>query len=345
MRQDRVTSGSPIKTLREAFKFRKLSSKKGESTATSNLSAKPLHSTSKGSPTKFKSPRKNRMTHSHNANRESAQRITLFKHDNVRVLHGSLTTTPTNLSDFQQCTTSLLAMGRMEIYEIKTNSSCSKYLTIGKDSNVVHPLLPRLRVTKAEFESQYYISFSNPERFWEIQFMDGDSASSQEFERVISGLCDFATMPREEDVYNENDSQGSETVDEDSIDELNYLLSDDEMEEDIEQNCNTSAVISTNDRVSVKSALIDSNTEFRKVMSAILPPLDEDLASSKWTLPSGPAPLLNVHNPPTKRQSLYIGKSEIPLDLSSLKYNNRRSFSGVSDYETLVSLKNLHLDE
>ena len=336
---ERNTSASPIKSLKEAFKFHKLTSKKVDRTSTPKLLSNHTGEASQASPSRHKSSKRDKMR-SHNTNRESAQRITLFKHDNVKMLHGNLMSTPSSLSDFQQCATSLLAMGRMEIYEIKTNSSCSKYLTIGKDSNIVHPLLPRLRVSKAGLQNQYYISFSNPDRFWEIQFAGDDRKSMEEFEQVISRLCDFVILP---ETQNESDHDESRTMDTDDVDELNYLLSDVEQEE-LFQNDTVSVAETSHDNTSIRSNVCDSNSEFRKVMQGILPPLDENLTSSKWSLPSAPTPLFDFKKNVSKRQSLYIGSSEVSVDISSLKYN-RRSISGLSDYDTLVSLQNLHLDD
>lgn len=346
------SSRSPFKTIKHAFKLHKLNNNpttlSSISTSDRLLQIDNVKLTVPRSPTKSKSTKKimNRN------NRKSAQRISLFKYDNVKVLTGFLTTTTSSVTsqDFRIPSTSLLAMGPLEIYEIKTNSSCSKYITIGKNSNVIHPLLSTLRVTKLlnkvdQLTIQYYISFSNPDRFWEIQFLDADDHISENFEDVISKLCQLIFL---DDGDHHEDSR---TINDESADDLNYLLdeSSDNEEEVISNKSVLKPPIFLPKRRSTINTYVkgigdsnDINLAFKNALKKARPTLNTYNDSMKWSLSED---FNSIHSNKKKvkyRESMYIHSSSD--DFGQVRAN-RRSFSVFSDYETLVSLQNLKLQE
>ncbi|SMN18371.1 similar to Saccharomyces cerevisiae YMR204C INP1 Peripheral membrane protein of peroxisomes involved in peroxisomal inheritance [Maudiozyma saulgeensis] len=361
-----TASKSPFKSIKRALKFHK---QHDRSTITQTIPSLEYNSygKSQGSPIKAKtttaSSRKSKLSD----NRKSAQRISLFYCDNVKVLHGALSTMTPTLEDFRYTTTSLLAMGPLEIYEIKTNSSCSKYLTIGKNSDIIHPLLPKLKVTKliihenGDVINSYYISFSNPSRFWEIQFPHCDDADHNQFESVISNFCRLMCLEDKDEtqkvMHNENIDDDSKTINNESLDDLNYLLEDSDSDNDdtsdekkIEKyNRNKTygdSVFISNSRSEMLSSSKQINIQFRKVIEDVLPSPDTTLTQNKWTWKHSKYQNSSISDKNSHkmsyRRSLYISNTNTLFDLGSIK-NNRRSVSGLSDYDTLVSLHNLRI--
>ncbi|CCD26629.1 Inp1p NDAI_0I00600 [Naumovozyma dairenensis CBS 421] len=300
------SSSSTLRNLRETFKFK--SSRKSTSSKKDPI---PLHTNVKSnhrtlqrkplseSPSKpstpipkkkssFSSPSSNDKTtipnNNNNNKRTSAQKISLFKYDNVQVMNcfvpisasstrrSSSSHSSSNFADSHSDKsdlsntisvrikpTSLMAQGPLEIYQIFTpdissnmkgsvngngngNGQTMNYLSIGRNSNIIHPLLPKLKVTKlyggsgANDGYKYFINFYNPERFWEIDFLPilGNDMSVneplqnviKEFERVISKVCQFAII--EEEVEDEG-QLGADSLAENSsvhINRLNLIYTD-----------------------------------------------------------------------------------------------------------------------
>lgn len=311
-----------------------------------------------GSPIKKKKQSRVTASNKNTDNRKSAQRISLFHQENVKILSGSLTTTRPTLNDFKNSSTSLLAMGPLEIYEIKTNCSCSKYMTIGKNGDIIHPLLPKLKITKLvkhndnnDSSYSYYIPFSNPSRFWEIQFSQYVNCNgNNEFEKLVSKLCNLVYLEElNESVHDVHDIsfEDSPTInndDDSGSDELNYLLEDSDEDEENELITDLHQIP---EKYSIKSHTFEfksKNTEisqeFRKVMNDILPPIQTFPDTDKWDWSRTRD---NKSKKLAYRGSLYIPNAKLAsFDVHSNKLN-RRSVSGLSDYDTLVSLHNLRL--
>ena len=300
--------------------------------------------------------------------RSSAQRITLFKHDNVRIFNGELAI-PTNVPDSESKSQkfhqldhnsklgeklkskkplTLLALGPLEIYEIKTNKSGSKYLTVGKrDSNIIHPLLPRLRIVKYDgIRYCYFVAFSNPSRFWRIEFLDTGrqgcdlDSITKEFEAVIKRVCRLLEIRN--DASQGVDNYGG--LSSSNLDELNYLLDDSDDDcggwhhEHLARVCgepnkskygrdSVSLVEFSDQRVIVHRSV---NVEFQKVMSHLRGPLG--LESLSYT------------NGSLVRSSAYdMSRSQSTLTVSSFVSDKQRfysegtSSSALSDRDTLVS--------
>ncbi|EJS44168.1 YMR204C [Saccharomyces arboricola H-6] len=166
--------------------------------------------------------------------------------------------------------TSLMAKGPIEIYQICTGFDKLKdnvvsvqklsgdsshdghvvnYLSIGRHGDIVHPVLPKLQITRLNGAGfKYFISFYNPERYWEIEFLPLTNQTRSElentakaFENIISKICQFSHT-NEEDTIGNNESLcdkfaptlgiESPNVEISDDDELNYLL-----EEEDEHSC------------------------------------------------------------------------------------------------------------
>lgn len=307
--------GSTLRSLKESFKFRgSVNSKKVSSQSGCNTQSSPSKvRRSSGESRKGKQ-------------RLSAQRVSLFKYENVRVLSSSMSggirrgsdstasSNTTKSSDAASVSSNrsrssvkvkpstLMARGTLEIYQICTpNSSTAEkrqemnYLSLGRKENIVHPILPRLQVTKvAGSKNKFIIHFYNPDRFWEIEFLPMADTKTllnvvEEFETVIVTICDYsatndsaveekkpsatkrveiATDPvinKDKDLEKEeNEIEKEETLKEDDDDDLNYLL-----EEDEEQLTNN---LSQADQcTSENNTDEDVNKAFRKAMHNFKP--------------------------------------------------------------------------
>jgi len=360
-----TTSKSPFKSIKRVLKFNKQHDRSATCQSIPKLEY-TSHLKSRGSSMEVKTGNRSHSTKTSN-NRKSAQRISLFYCDNVKVLNATLSTPNPTLQDFRYTSTSLLAMGPLEIYEIKTNSSCSKYLTIGKNSDIVHPLLPKLKVTKliihenSEEINRYYISFSNPSRFWEIQFPQDDSIKNDIFESVISKSCRLIYLEDkykiEKEFSNVITEDDSKTINNDSIDDLNYLLEDSDSDNDdisitktiMDSDKNKKANNSTyypNKSSKLLSNSNDINQQFRKVIEEMSPFTEKVESHNKWVWKQSNhqnlAPSEKNNKKMAYKRSLYVSNPNILLDIGSIK-TNRRSVSGLSDYDTLVSLHNLRI--
>ncbi|KAJ1543749.1 Inp1p [Saccharomyces cerevisiae] len=168
--------------------------------------------------------------------------------------------------------TSLMAKGPIEIYQICTGFDKLKenIAPFQKSSKAILPKLQITRLNGAGFK--YFISFYNPERYWEIEFLPLISQSQSElensvkaFENVISKICQFshinegATIGNNESLSDKfklpptsdieppnteiinNDDDNDDDDDNYDDDDLNYLL-----DEEYEQGCtdNSFSVIS-----------------------------------------------------------------------------------------------------
>ncbi|CAI1647319.1 hypothetical protein SEUBUCD646_0M03420 [Saccharomyces eubayanus] len=169
--------------------------------------------------------------------------------------------------------TSLMAKGPIEIYQICTGFGNLKenveliqksskdsshdghvvnYLSIGRHGDIVHPVLPKLQITRLNGTGyKYFISFYNPERYWEIEFLPIDNQTrsdlenkAKDFENIISKICQFSQIS-EEDTIGNNESLSDKFAtsstsivkspnieigddDGDGEDELNYLLDEED---------------------------------------------------------------------------------------------------------------------
>ncbi|CUS23336.1 LAQU0S09e02476g1_1 [Lachancea quebecensis] len=193
--------------------------------------------------------------------RLSAQRVTLFKYEHVRVMNCNTSSQRSNSDSSASTVTSqstvlrrsssrddsspgtfkretcLMSNGVLEIYQIITYNVKSPpqkmtYLCLGRKGNIVHPILPRLQVTRLDSpDFKISILLFNPERFWEIEFLPSgglgklDDQIAFEFESVISTICSY----RSEKILTSDETQPPEqlpgTSDNDESD-LEYLLED-----------------------------------------------------------------------------------------------------------------------
>lgn len=163
-----------------------------------------------------------------NRQRLSAHKVSLFLYPNVKAVSckdGNMTKSP------------LLSNGPLELYQIVTPSLNNNdrgqemnYLSLGRRGNIVHPILPRLQVKRlnANNEISFLITFYNPERYWELEFLPSNNdneellAAVRDFERVISSVCVYTGL----EVGTEAEAE----------DELDYLLNESEQESDSESN-------------------------------------------------------------------------------------------------------------
>lgn len=270
---------STLRSLKDSLKFKGSVNHKKSLSSNSNETLESLQPskvrsglTSKGDPVRAKQ-------------RLSAQRITLFKYEKVRAMscsvdlatrRGSESSTSTmtmkssdTLSDASIQShssvrikpTTLVSSGALEVYQIFTPNLNPKektqemnYLSLGRKDTIVHPILPRLRVSKlGKSGIKFLISFYNPERYWEIEFLPAKEPrvladAIAEFEAVISKICIYSTTDEQHAekhkdldkcakdktitnvVYGANMSPAEKSLVEESSDEeeddLSYLLTD-----------------------------------------------------------------------------------------------------------------------
>ncbi|CAI4048666.1 hypothetical protein SKDZ_13G3300 [Saccharomyces kudriavzevii ZP591] len=218
--------------------------------------------------------------------------------------------------------TSLMAKGPIEIYQICTGfdklkdniTSVQKlskasshdghvvnYLSIGRHGDIVHPVLPKLQITRLNGTGlKYIISFYNPERYWEIEFLPLPNQtrleleeSAKAFENVVGKICQFSHINEEHTIGNNEslsdkfaalptsyiETPNIEISDDD--DELNYLL-----DEKDEYSCtdNSFSVVSSACSVpnanfpcskgSTDTASISINEAFRNAIRRTAPALN-----------------------------------------------------------------------
>lgn len=195
--------------------------------------------------------------------RFSAQRVTLFKYEHVRVVScnvasqrsgsSSSASTATSQSSVLRHVSSRDGVGRsnikretclmsndwLEIYQIITHNPKAppqkmNYLCLGRKGNIVHPILPKLQITRLDtLQFQVSILLFNPERYWDIEFLPYagqaqlDENIARCFENVVSSICSY----RSEKLLASNDSAAElltelkiATQSDDS--DLEYLLED-----------------------------------------------------------------------------------------------------------------------
>ncbi|SCU83049.1 LAMI_0C01816g1_1 [Lachancea mirantina] len=197
-------------------------------------------------------------------NRRSAQRVTLFRYDHVKVMNcsaylhrtnsGSSASTLHSYSSVvrngdEECmsvssrrTTCLVSDGPLELYQIisqggKTPQKMT-YLSLGRKGTIIHPIMPRLRVTELESDQfKIMIMLYNPERFWEIEFLPHHSEQKisppvkTNFEDVVRSICQY--VPKGPELSSDCESgslkQITQCLDDENAsdkdsDDLEYLL-------------------------------------------------------------------------------------------------------------------------
>ncbi|CAI4050068.1 hypothetical protein SUVZ_13G3360 [Saccharomyces uvarum] len=269
--------------------------------------------------------------------------------------------------------TSLMAKGPIEIYQICTGFDNLKenvaliqksskdnshdghvvnYLSIGRHGEIVHPVLPKLQITRLNGAGfKYFISFYNPERYWEIEFLPIDNQtrsdlenSAKDFENIISKICQFSQIS-EEDTIGNNESLSDKFAtsptsnvkstnieiggddDDDGEDELNYLLyGEDEpnyMDSGFSVSFDTYPNISTKVYSPIGSTDIMAssvNEAFKKAMRRTAPILNTPIMASSRHLQQR-----------NKRRSSY-SFIDSPVSLSDRHRRfERRSIPGLSD--------------
>lgn len=175
--------------------------------------------------------------------RLSAHKVSLFKHARVKAM--SCTAGTRN---------PLMSSGPLELYQIVTPAPNAKqcrqemnYLSLGRNGNIVHPILPRLQVTRlstggggngdsgssapgAAGAPRFLITFYNPQRYWELEFLPSGNqgeatlAIVAEFESVISGMCDYTRLAQAPPVQ----APPVQAPPRQREDDLDYLLLEDD---------------------------------------------------------------------------------------------------------------------
>ncbi|CAR27899.1 hypothetical protein ZYGR_0N03860 [Zygosaccharomyces rouxii] len=171
-----------------------------------------------------------------NRQRLSAHKVSLFQYSNVKAI---------SCTDGNKNTSPLLSNGPLELYQIVTpapnnydKSQEMNYLSLGRNGNIVHPILPRLQVKKLKTNGvRFLITFYNPERYWELEFLPNNDdkdlwAIVDDFEKIISKICVYKSV---EEIRGENVNENEEKEDDDEDDdedELDYLLNESEQAQD-----------------------------------------------------------------------------------------------------------------
>lgn len=257
-----------------------------------------------------------------NINRSSSQRISLFKYPNVEV--------ETSSDDYKIKSNGngkLLARGPIEIYEMRTVSSQSFFLSVGRRGEWIHPMLPKLKIRRMmnTHELNLFVSFSNPDRIWKIKFIECDELNVDDemvrnLEDVITSICQYSCVKSLKSPY--------DSIVQESDDELNYLLESSENDEDED-----SELTDVEDSI---------NDAFKRAMNNVIPPWRSIQTNNEVSLLS--VPKIRQDKPLSKRNSLYIPSTTTTTSITTNnKMLNRRSIFVFSDYETLISLQNLKL--
>ncbi|SJM88878.1 uncharacterized protein ZBIST_5078 [Zygosaccharomyces bailii] len=220
------------------------------------------------------------------ANRLSAHKVSLFKHARVKAVSCSA-----------GARSPLMSSGPLELYQIVTPALNAKqdrqemnYLSLGRNGNIVHPILPRLQVTRLSTINgagpRFLITFYNPERYWELEFLpsgnrkDTTLATVAEFESVIASMCKYkGVQPTRQ-----------------KEDDLDYLLNDDD-------DAKSAAAAKPTDEA--------INEAFKRAMLAVRPPVTST----------------SVQHNATRRFSSYVPDRYGPLPKRASCYDCRRVFS------------------
>ncbi|QLQ81339.1 hypothetical protein HG537_0F01000 [Torulaspora globosa] len=221
----RKQGSTTLRSLKESFKFRgSMSPKKNSGQSNPGIDI---------SPSRIRRSSIDRSELRKTKQRFSAQRISLFKYEYVRVRSSSalrrdssstISSDATRNSDnasYSSCKsrgsvrvkpTTIMAKGVLEVYQIYTPKASPaekqqemNYLSLGRKDNVVHPILPRLQVTRnSGLAQRFIIHFYNPDRSWEVEFLepsegapgafDAVSTAVKEFESVISKICNYTVV-------------------------------------------------------------------------------------------------------------------------------------------------------
>lgn len=279
--------------------------------------------------------------------RLSAQRVSLFKYDNVRAMSYSVPVTTRRGSDSSRSsitvksgdtfsdssiqtinsvrmkTTTLMACGTLELYQIFTPSldpnekrQEMNYLSLGRKDNIVHPILPRLQVTKLQSPGyRFLISFYNPQRYWEIEFLPTSSEKSmlravKAFESVISKICKYATINDEhdhkqrespkqsiieaglhegsfqKDYFNQGNFKVEEEGNDEDEDDLSYLLEEGEGEisestEHLESSMGYTNRSDTTTQLNERDSDTNINEAFRRAMQNVKPSCTQRIVGSE----------------------------------------------------------------
>lgn len=278
--------------------------------------------------------------------RLSAQRVSLFKYDNVRAMSYSVPVTTRRGSDSSRSSitvksgdtfsdssiqtinsvrmkpTTLMACGTLELYQIFTPSldphekrQEMNYLSLGRKDNIVHPILPRLQVTKLQSPGyRFLISFYNPQRYWEIEFLPTSNEKSMlraitAFESVISKICKYATIndehdhkqrepPRQsietglredsfqKDYFNQDNLEVEEEGNDDDEDDLSYLLEEGEGDisestEHLESSMGYTNRSDTSTQLNERDPDTNINEAFRRAMQNVKPSCTQRILGSE----------------------------------------------------------------
>ena len=223
------------------------------------------------------------------------------------------------------------------------------YLSIGRHGDIVHPVLPKLQITRLNGAGfKYFISFYNPERYWEIEFLPLTSQTRSEleksakaFENVISKICQFSHINEEATIGNNEslsdkftvshtlniESPNTEICDSDD-DDLNYLL-DEEDEHDSAEN-SLSAISNTYSDLcgqflclsgSTNTVSVSVNEAFKNAIRRTAPVLNIPIMA--------PSTHLKQQN---KRYSSYSFIDTSVYLLDRHRRLERRSMSGFGDF-------------
>ncbi|VEU21601.1 DEKNAAC102720 [Brettanomyces naardenensis] len=102
-------------------------------------------------------------------------------------------------SSFKDAQGSLLAQGKIEIYQLSSNRT--NYLVCGK---LVHPLMKMLKVFKTG-RNVFVFPLYNPERYWKLVITTADEAVVSKLVNILKMICDYKDLT--------SVSQGDDTVD------------------------------------------------------------------------------------------------------------------------------------
>lgn len=375
---------SPFRNIRNSLKLRSNKNKTSEAQAltyTDLKSSKLRNGLPTATNATSNSSGARTSTNSRKNQRLSAQRVTLFKYEHVKVMNyqlpelrrnsgSSVSTVASQLSTMsshrmavnnlennsaetnfnnhktlKNRSTSLISSGPLEIYQIitpnlKTPPQKMTYLCLGRKGNVVHPILPRLQITKLNPPGfKILLLLFNPERYWEIEFLspsgepDIDLQIITDFENVIGGICNYVkneiTVPSlgENSTFIDTSCEASDRSDEENEeDALEYLLEDSddsENETTSVEDVSTEFLVSQGlngmeQDISFNQTMI--NNAFRRAMHNIKP-----LSTSRY-----------YENSLHKRFSSY--HDTIPKISNSFRCN-RRSISVPFDFQHVKQVK------
>lgn len=305
-------------------------------------------------------------------NRSSSQRISLFKYPHVEVeANSSESRIPPRFSN-KQNKSKLLARGSIEIYEIRTISSRSFFLSVGRHGEWIHPMLPKLRIRRIIDPNEFYlfISFSNPDRVWKIKFIEYDEIKInneiiKDLETVITGICQYSCVKSLDlssvEIYETNNQvikgqsaqhnseETDEKEDEENLDELNYLL-----ETETDNNISNGNInkIEEEEKIwcSDETINIEINTSindaFRRAMNNVIPPWDHNPDTSYNELIYAATTTSSTNNDCLhipKRKNNSTSRRRISLYIPSSSNNNSINDKNFDNYSSITFLDQKNL--